>query len=423
MSPGDRTNSKGALEIDLAQLPFHAALDLATTRSWLEIDLDAIRSNLAAIRRASSDETEVLLPVKADGYGHGAVEVAREAVRCGIRWFGVASLEEALILRGEGIDANILLLTPPSPAELELLVAASVTPVIADLGIAAGLNGFAGREGTVHPVHVEVDTGMGRVGVSWRQALPFLREVMAFPHLKITGIYSHFSSADEQDLAFTRLQLDRFRDLLKVFSEEISPFPVAHISNSAASLRIPDIGLPIIRPGLFIYGVSPLFNHADARRLLPVPAMSFRSRVVYVKSVEKGDSIGYNRSYVAPCEKRIATVAVGYRDGLHFGLSNRGQVLIGGRRCPIVGNICMDMSMVDVTELGGVRLGDPVTLLGSDQKERITAEELAQATSTIPYDVVTKMGNRVPRIYYREGRPFRITSTLGQWELDDRRGE
>ena len=418
MSRREALNLGGTLDVDPAHLPFTSAVRLFTSRSWLEIDLDAIKTNIEAIKRISSEGVEILLPVKADGYGHGAVEVAKEAIGCGITWFGVASLEEALILRRGGIKGNILLLTPPIGTELELLIMASITPVIADLEIASRLNEFAAREGILFPVHIEVDTGMGRTGVCWRGAIPFIREVAALPNLKTEGVYSHFSSADEEDISFTNLQLERFKGLISVITEEIISPDYTHISNSAAALRFRGTGLPMIRPGLFIYGVSPFRSGLDIPSVRPIPAMSFRSRVAYVKEVEKGDTVGYGRTFIAPEKLKIATVAAGYRDGLHYGLSNHGEVLIGGRRCPIVGNICMDMLMVDISSLKAVGLGEKVTIMGSDLGERIDAEEIAGRVGTISYDVITNVGNKVPRIYDRGDKPVKVKSFLGIWEAD-----
>jgi alanine racemase len=417
MSHREVLNLGGALDLDLAHLPFESALNLAISRSWLEIDLDAIKTNISTIRQVSGRGVEILLPVKADGYGHGATDIAYEAAESGVNWFGVASLEEALALRRSGIRQRILLLTPVTGIELQLLVAGSITPVIADLEVARGLNDTAGREGVVFPVHIEVDTGMGRAGVSWKRAVSFIRDVASLPDLLVEGVFSHFSSADEEDLTFTNLQLERFKGLMSVVNQEISNPPIIHMSNSAAALRIKGAGLPMIRPGLFIYGISPLTSLENQPPVTPIPSMSCRSRVVFVKDVEKGEPIGYGRSFVAPANMRVATVAIGYRDGLDYRLSNRGHVLIRGKRCSIVGNICMDMLMVDTTSDMEVRPGDRVTILGQDGGENIRAEAIADLTRTIPYDIVTKLGSKIPRLFFRGVKPVKVSSCLGTWEV------
>jgi alanine racemase len=401
-------NAGGAVDADLAHLPFDSALRLTTSRAWLEIDLDAISANIETLRDHAGRGVEILLPVKADGYGHGAVEVAREAARCGVGWFGVASLEEALILRRGGIEGRILLLTPPSPPEIEFLVVAGIRTVVMDLSTAR-----ARREGVVHPVHVEVDTGMARTGVPWRDASSFVRDLAGMPNLRIEGLFCHLSSADEGDLSFSRTQLDRFRAFLDEVSDRLGTEPVVHVSNSAAALRMPEIGFPLIRPGLFVYGISPLAPGVGGSALRPRPAMSLRSRVICVRDVEAGDPVGYQRAFVAPRRAKIATVAVGYRDGVPYGLSNRGAALIRGARAPIVGNVCMDMLMVDVSSIDGVEAGERVTLIGDDGPERIGAAEIARIAGSIPYAVLTAPGKRVPRIYIRDGRPSRIMSRLG----------
>jgi alanine racemase len=413
MNPGK------ALDVDLAHLPFDSALQLSTSRSWLEIDLEALSTNIEALRDLSGKDVAVLLPVKADGYGHGAVEVAKEASVGGVKWFGVASLEEALILQQGGIREKILLLTPPLGHDLKYLIHTGIRPVVVDSGIAELLDDAARGEGVIHPVHLEIDTGMGRTGAPWQEAMLLIREVARLPNLLIEGIFSHFSSADEEDLSFSRIQLDRFRQLLDVVNHEISPIPIVHISNSAAALRIPEVRFPMIRPGLFIYGVSPLDPGVDGSHPRPVPAMSFRSRVVSVKEVEAGEPIGYNRAFVTTGRTRIATVSAGYGDGIDYRMSNRGEVLIRERRCSIVGNICMDLLMVDVSSVQSVSPGDRVTFLGSDGPERIGATEIARTTASIPYDVMTRFGKRVPRIYHRQGHPIKIMSFLGSWSRCD----
>jgi len=418
MSRCEGSNLGGTLDVDLAHLPFQSALSLATSRSWLEIDLDAIAGNIAQIRLVSDPGIELLLPVKADGYGHGAVEVAKVAAKAGVERFGVASLEEAMLLRRGGIDQRILLLTPPIGRELDQIVAFSLTPVIADLDVASRLDACARGEGIVHPVQIEVDTGMGRSGVSWREAMAFISKVNSLPGLTIEGIFSHFSSADEEDISFAMLQLERFRGVMRVVNEEMdSSFPV-HMSNSSAALRIPETGMSVIRPGLFVYGVLPPHVRREESRLDPQPAMQFRSRVVFVKEVDTGDTVGYGRRFIASGKMKVATISAGYRDGLHYGLSNRGEVLVRGRRCPVLGNICMDMLMADVSGVEGVTLGDRVTLMGMDGRERISPEEIAEIVGTISYDVMTSIGNKVPRIYYTDGRPNKIVSFLGTWIRD-----
>jgi alanine racemase len=355
-------------------------------RCWVEVDLDALRHNVAAIRRRIG-HAKLMAVVKADAYGHGLAPVAGALMQCGVDAFAVANLTEALALRQLGGPGwPILLLGAALPFEVETIVEQNITPTISTLDEARQFESAAAARGCRLPVHVEIDTGMGRVGFWHEEAGRAVEQIAALPHLRIEGLYTHFPSADE-NLAETRRELELF---LKV------PGPgLRHAANSAALLNLPESHLDMVRPGLLLYGIPPV-PAADFR-----PVLSFKARVAYLKEVAAGRTISYGQTFVAPHSMKVATIAAGYADGFARHLSNAAQVLIGGRRCPVVGRVTMDQIMVDVTGLDHVASGDEVVFIGRQGDIAISASELALWAGTIAWEVlcgITKTA-RVPRLY------------------------
>jgi alanine racemase len=353
-------------------------------RCWVEVDLDALRHNVAAIRRRIG-HAKLMAVVKADAYGHGLAQVAGALMQCGVDAFAVANLTEALVLRQVGgAGWPILLLGSALPFEVDKIVEQNITPTISTLDEARQFNAAAGERRL--PVHIEIDTGMGRVGFWHEEAGKAIEQIAALPHLRIEALYTHFPSADE-NLAETRRELELF---LKV------PGPGRrHAANSAALLNLPESHLDMARPGLLLYGIPPV-PATDFR-----PVLSFKARVAYVKEVAAGRTISYGQTFVAPHSMKVATIAAGYADGFARHLSNAAQVLIGGRRCPLVGRVTMDQIMVDVTGLERVASGDEVVFIGRQGNAAITATELALWAGTIAWEVlcgITKTA-RVPRLY------------------------
>lgn len=366
-------------------------------RCWVEVNLDALRHNVEAIRRRLTPGTKLMAVVKADGYGHGLPQVARVLMERGVDGFAVATLSEALMLRQlGGMGWPVLLFGSALKFEVEKMVEQQVMPTISTVEEAGWFDAEAERRNRVMPVHVEVDTGMGRVGFWHEGAAELIQRVMAMPHVRVAGVYTHFPSADD-DVAETARELDRFLAVTRLLEAAGHDGFVKHAANSAALLNLPSAHLDMARPGLLLYGICPEGCHAvDVQ-----PVMSFKARVAHVKTVEAGRTISYGQSFVAPGRMRVATIAAGYGDGFNRQLSNHAQVLVGGRRCAVLGRVTMDQVMVDVSAVVSARCGDEVVLIGSQGQETIPVTEVAGWAETIPWDVmcgITKSA-RVPRIY------------------------
>ncbi len=365
---------------------------------WGEIDLGAVRANVAALAALASP-ARLLAVVKADGYGHGAVPVAEAALEAGAAWLGVALVEEGAALRRAGIDAPILVLSEPSPAAADAVVANRLTPVVyTRVGIDA-LRKAVVAAGNHDPlaVHLKVDTGMHRAGCAVEDASALAQVIDASPELALEGICTHLAVADEPALAYTDEQLDRFDAVLAELEASGTRPPIVHAANSAGLLAHPRSHYDLVRVGIALYGVAPAAELADRADLRPVLAL--RAQVSHVKDLPAGAGVSYGLRYELPRAARVATIPVGYADGVprNLGLGG-GAVLIGGRRCPIAGSVTMDQLMADVGDLD-VAVGDDVVLLGAQGDEVITASEWADHVGTIAYEIVTGIGPRVPRRY------------------------
>jgi alanine racemase len=367
-----------------------------------EIDLNALRHNLQQLRRMTGGKAEVLAVVKANAYGHGAPEVARELESAGARIFGVATTEEGIELRLSGTRAPILLLARTYPEEFDRIVVNRLTPVIYDLEIARAFNARAEKERGRLSVHVKIDTGMNRLGIPWREWERALEVLGSLKRLRVEGLLSHFSVAEgtgAEDRAFTRQQLSRFTRCLNLAARKGIKPRYIHLANSAATILLEPARFILVRPGLMLYGCHP---SPALRDLVPLePALCWKTSILSLKKVPKGDPVSYGRAFRCPKESLIAVLPVGYADGYSRRLSNRGEVLIGGRRAKIAGIVCMDLTMVDVSEVPGVKVGDEVVLLGRQGAEEITATEMAGWIESIPYEVLCAIGKRVPRVYRR----------------------
>ena len=364
--------------------------------TFAEIDLGAIRYNLMRIKQIAGRDTKILGVVKADAYGHGMKEVSRVIVKEGVDYLGVASLDEAQELRKAGIKDRIIVLGAILPEEVEGVLRFNVIQTVSDLHIARLLSRLGQAKDKIIKVHVKIDTGMGRIGFWHEEAIGFIKKIVSLENIVVDGIFTHFPSAEDNKV-FTQRQIKIFKLLIEDLQRHNIDIPVKHTSNSMALIDFQDSHMNMVRPGLIMYGLYP--KAGMEKRLNLRPALRLKTRVVHVKPAAKGRGISYGRTFVVKKGTWIATIPVGYGDGYSRHLSNRGHVLIKGRRAPIVGRVCMDMSMVDVGHLKNVRPGDDVVLIGTQGRETITTEELARLTGTIPYEVVCNIGRRVPRIY------------------------
>lgn len=369
--------------------------DEGVRATWAEIDLERLRTNLEAIR-ARVRPARVMSILKANAYGHGLAEVAKFLSPL-VDYIGVAVLEEGIFLRRLGVQAPILVLGGiwgdqiPKYLEYDLTLTAPSVERLEQIDAAARQMGVRAR------VHLKIDTGMERIGVHYYNAHTLQEAaVRCCRNVEVEGIFSHFANADAADLAHARLQLERFEEVLRFYERHSLPMPLRHMANSAAILQLPESHFDMVRPGILLYGVYP--SPHVPRTLEVRPALTWKSRVVYFKVVQPGHPISYGSTWQSDHPVRIVTVPVGYGDGYFRSMSNRAQVIIRGRKYPQVGRICMDQMMVNI-ESDSAYNGDEVILLGEADGERITAEDLAGWAGTIPYEILTNINTRVPRVY------------------------
>jgi len=363
----------------------------------VEIDLEALRHNLQQVRRQVGPDRQILAVVKADAYGHGAARVAPELQAAGADCFGVALVEEGIELRRAGIVRPILVLGGLYPEQEEDIVGHALTPCLFDLPAARRLNAYALATGRLLPYHLKVDTGMGRVGFRPEEIPAVLGEFASLEALTMEGVISHLALADEPEHAFTEEQLRLFRHSLEqIRAAGFSPRYI-HLANSAAlfSREIPECNL--VRPGIVLYGGLPSEHFAGRLDLRPV--MSFRTSVAQLKTVPAGTGISYGHRFRASVPTTLAAIPVGYADGYSRHLSCQGEVLVRGRRAPVAGTVCMDWTLIDVSHIPGVAIGDQVTLLGRDNGNLISADEWAAKVGSISYEIFCQVSKRVPRIY------------------------
>lgn len=381
-------------------------------RVYAKIDLDAVHSNLLEIKKRVGENCQIMAVVKADGYGHGAVEIANDVEEL-VFGFATATVDEAEALRICGIKKPILVLGHVHESLFETLIQNQISVNIYTLKDAKALSEVAGRLSANALLHFKLDTGMGRLGVSDEaEALSLLKSIMALPNLVMEGLFTHFSSADEKDKEKTKRQLERFLSFSQKVKEEGMEIPLLHCSNSAGILDVPEADFNMVRAGIAMYGLYPSEEvEMDHVRLIPV--MELKSHIVFIKEMEAGCTISYGATYVTERRTRVATIPVGYADGYPRALSNKGYVLIHGRRAPILGRICMDQFMVDVTGIPEAQEGDTVTLIGSDGEERISVEELADIVgNTFNYEIVCDLGKRIPRVFYKQQEAVSARSYL-----------
>jgi alanine racemase len=377
-------------------------VQLNDTITWAEIDLDAIVYNASALIARAGGCAELMVTIKANAYGHGAVPVAWASLEGGATHLAVARTLEGVELRQAGLTVPILIMGYTLPAEARRIVYWDLTPTVNTWEQAMTLSSAAEGAGKVVPIHIKVDTGMGRFGLLPGEVVDFVRKISRLPGLYLEGLYTHFAIADAADKTYTRRQFGTYMDVVAQLEEAGFFFPLKHAANSAATLELPEMALDMVRCGIALYGLCPSDEVAPAIPLRP--AMALKSRVARVRTLPPGSSISYGCTYTTACPTPVALVPVGYGDGYHRILSNKGQVLIHGQRAPVVGRVCMDQFVVDVSDISGVRQDDEVVLFGRQGEEEITAEEVARWAQTINYEVTTSISPRVTRVFLRQGQ-------------------
>ncbi len=375
---------------------------LNTERVSATVNLNNIRYNIEQVSERIAKGTGIMAVIKADGYGHGAVAVARTLAGMDSVWgYAVATIDEAMEIVHIGCEKPILILGYVPPSMYGLAVTNGIRIPVFDLHSASKINAVAGQLGQKCKVHIKVDTGMGRIGIDPSdRGLEFVRQVSLMSNLEIEGIFTHFARADEKDKENALHQAKLFKDFTAKLEDEGIHIPLKHCSNSAAIIDMPDLHMDIVRSGIITYGLWPS-DEVDKQNIDLKPAMEIKSAVIYIKDIEKGTPVSYGGTYVAEKTTRVATVSIGYADGFPRSLSNKGIVLIKGKRYHVIGRVCMDQLMVDIEMNDEISVGDVVTIVGRDGDEEITMDEFAALSDRINYEAVCDIGKRVPRVYTR----------------------
>lgn len=386
---------------------------IGTMRISAEIDLDAISENVRLAQEKVGKSTKLLAVIKADGYGHGAVEIAHMLNRRNaVYGFAVATVEEAVELRRSGISNTILVLGYVFPESFEDVIMYQLTQTVFSYEVAKKMCDLAERLHRTLNVHIKVDTGMGRIGFKpTKENVDIIKRISQIPNINIDGIFTHFACADECDKASADLQFQKFTKFIEMLEERGIDIPNKHCCNSASIIDFDDRYMNMVRCGIMTYGLYPSEQVSKGNIVLK-PAMSLKSHVAFVKPIDKGDTVGYGSTYVASVEREIATIPVGYGDGYPRQLSGKGKVIINGEFAPIVGRICMDQFMVDVTDVEDVSVGDTVVLVGSMGDNTISIEELAKVYGGFNYEFVCDINRRVPRVFMKNGEITKIKSYM-----------
>ncbi|MBO5484119.1 MAG: alanine racemase [Lachnospiraceae bacterium] len=372
-------------------------------RVQANINLDAIYQNVVNAKKLLNPKTKIMAVIKADGYGHGAVPVA-ETLNPIVDAYGVAILEEGVELRQAGITKPILILGYTPQPLYEPMIQYEIATAVFDWDMAQKMSETAQKMGKPAHIHIKLDTGMSRIGFTQdEESLEMIKKIAGLPGILIDGCFTHFARMDEKDKTRAKMQFQRYIDFVQKIEEEGIVIPIKHASNSAGIIEMPEVNLDMVRDGISVYGMYPS-EEVQKERLQLAPAMEVKSWVSFVKTLEPGVQVGYGGTFTTTRETRVATVPVGYADGYPRALSNRGRVLIHGQSAKILGRVCMDQFMVDVTDIPDVVQGDEVTLTGHDGEEYISIEEVADMAYSFNYEFVCDIGKRVPRVYFRNGK-------------------
>ena len=374
-------------------------------RVFATVDLDAICSNMEKMKANVAEHTKLIGVIKTDGYGHGAVPIARELEKLPFVWgYATATAEEAFILRHDEMKKPILILGYTFPYSYERLITEEIRMAVFRKDMLLQLSEKARRPGKKAKIHIKVDTGMGRIGVRPDQeGLDFVKEAFQTPGIEVEGIFTHFARADEADKTAANKQLNKFQTFLAMIKDEGLTIPVKHCSNSAGIVELPEANMDVARAGITLYGLWP--SNEVRRDIVELrPALSLYSHLVYIQDIEPGDSVSYGGTFTAQKKTRVGTVPVGYGDGYPRGLSGKGYVLVNGKKAAILGRVCMDQFMIDLSEIPEAKEGDKVTLIGKDGAYAITMEELGNLSGRFNYELACDLSKRVPRIYMKDGK-------------------
>ena len=382
--------------------------------TWLEIDLDAVKLNIKNIRKHIGKQIKIMGIVKGNGYGHDAVEISKIILNQGVDQLAVARIEEAIFLRKNNIQAPILVLGAALKEQFELYLDYQIMASISDLNDISIFNNIAAKLNKKMQLHLKIDTGMGRLGINPQEMKDFYDYIIKLSNIEIVGIFTHFSTADERDKSYTYYQFKLFNEVIDLIKDiDITPKPCFHTANSGAILDLPETWLDMVRPGCLIYGLYPSDEVKKTIKLSPV--LSFKSRIVYIKKIKAGNLIGYGKAFQAKRDTTVATLPVGYADGYPRSLSNSGQVLIRGELVPVIGRVCMDQMMVDVTDIASAAVGDEVILWGAQGSGNLSVENVAKKIDTI-VDVIIHLTDkaRVAKLFLKDGKPWKIKNMLGE---------
>ena len=375
------------------------------SRVYAEIDLDAISYNMEQMKQRIDGHTQIMAVIKTDAYGHGAVQVAQMLEKYDYIWgFAVATLDEAVVLRVEGIRKPILVLGCIFPDQYMEMLDNEIRMNVYTEEMAREIANMARREGKTAYLHIKLDTGMGRLGFSiGEESVEAITRISKLSHVKMEGVFTHFAKADEKDKTFTKKQIREFEYMTETLKEKGVLFEYEHCANSAAIIDVPEAKFDIVRAGISTFGLYPS-EEVDKEAVHLKPALALKSHVAFVKEIDPGTPVSYGGTFVAEEKMKIATIPVGYGDGYPRALSGVGYVLIRGKRAPILGRICMDQFMVDVTDIDGVSFGDKVTLIGRDGNEYLSVDMLGELSGRFNYEFICDLGKRIPRVYVKNGK-------------------
>lgn len=386
-------------------------------RTWAEVNLDAIAHNIREIRKIVSKDSKIMAVVKADAYGHGFLEVTRTLLENGADRLAVAVLQEGKQLRSRGVTVPILILGASGEETVEDLINFDITPSVFTYEFAKALSYEAEKKEKITKIHIKIDTGMSRIGFlagdNNEEIVGEILKISKLPYIEIEGIFSHFAASDEFDKSYTLMQYKRFTDVCDKLKERGLDIPIKHICNSAGIMMYPEMHLDMVRPGVILYGMYPS-DEVDRSKLNLIPAMTLKSTVTHVKTVEAGRGVSYGREYITDGVTKIATVPIGYADGYLRKLAKEGKMIVNNVKVPVIGRICMDQCMIDVTNVNNIDRGDEVIIFGCscEGSENVSIDDLAAWLETINYEVACVIGKRIPRIYTKDGKAVKVLNYL-----------